>query len=140
MKIKIYEKLNDSARSIRTKVFVEEQGFQNEFDEIDGYAVHFVAFSEDDFPIGVCRVFGDNELNSFILGRLAVLKEYRGNGCGAELVREALRYVKKEGGKRLTLHAQCASRCFYEKLGFIGYGETEYDEGCPHIKMYKTVE
>ena len=42
MTIKCYDKLPDEAVKIRTLVFVEEQGFKNEFDSIDEIAAHIV--------------------------------------------------------------------------------------------------
>ena len=44
MDIKIYDTLPEEAVRIREVVFVEEQGFQDEFDEIDSYAKHLVLF------------------------------------------------------------------------------------------------
>ena len=44
MKILVYHDFPACAKEIREKVFIEEQGFQSEFDEIDGRAAHLVAF------------------------------------------------------------------------------------------------
>ena len=38
MEIKLYNELPKEAVEIRHKVFAEEQGFQNEFDEKKGYS------------------------------------------------------------------------------------------------------
>ena len=76
-------------------------------------------------------------MNSHVLGRLAVLKEYRGRGTGSDVVREALEHVKKSGGHSLMLHSQCHAVPFYEKLGFYSFGDVEYEEDCPHIWMKK---
>ena len=40
MEIRSYHSLPQEAVLVRTKVFVEEQGFQNEFDDIDDSALH----------------------------------------------------------------------------------------------------
>ena len=43
MEVSIYSELPDEARAIRQAVFVEEQGFQEEFDDIDNTeAAHLV--------------------------------------------------------------------------------------------------
>lgn len=139
MKCEAYKFLTDESREIRTKVFVEEQGFENEFDCIDAEAVHILMKADGGIPVATCRVFWSDERNSYILGRLAVLKEYRGRGTGSEVVREALDYVKSAGGKTLMLHSQCRAKSFYENLGFTAFGEVELDEGCPHIWMKKGV-
>lgn len=46
MIIKAYEKLPEEAHFIRQTVFVEEQGFREEFDTIDNTAVHAVGFAD----------------------------------------------------------------------------------------------
>lgn len=137
MKCEIYKKLPDEAHNIRIKVFIEEQGFENEFDSIDAEAVHFLMRDDNGIPVATCRVFWENKMESHVLGRLAVLKEYRGGGVGSQVVREALDYVKESGGKRLMLHSQCSAVSFYEKLGFSSFGDVEYEQDCPHIWMKK---
>ena len=137
MRCEIYKNLPDEAQEIRTKVFIEEQGFENEFDDVDAQAVHILMKTDIGIPVATCRVFWSNEMNSYILGRLAVLKEHRGMGVGSEVVKAALDYVGKSGGEKLMLHSQCRAAVFYEKLGFVSFGEVELDEGCPHIWMKK---
>lgn len=78
MKMEIYKGITDAAKEIRTKVFINEQGFSREFDDIDETAVHFVIFEENNTPVATCRIFWDSEMNSYVLGRVAVMKEYRG--------------------------------------------------------------
>ena len=136
--IKDFNNLPDDALNLRKKVFVEEQGFCDEFDEIDKRAIHFVLY-ENDMPIATCRIFVGEEKETYILGRLCVLKKYRGKGIGSKILRAAEDKVKELGGKKLSLHSQYQARDFYKKLGFAEYGEIEYEQHCPHIwlaKMY----
>lgn len=135
MKVEVFQSVPEQARKIRQEVFVEEQGFQNEFDATDHRAVHFVAFDDAEKPIGTCRVFFDPERNSYVLGRLAVRKESRGQKIGEHMVEKAEEYVCKMGGAELQLHAQCRVQGFYQKLGFSAFGDIGDDEGCPHIWM-----
>lgn len=135
----VYDSLPDCAREIRHTVFVEEQGFEDEFDAIDQTAAHIVMFGKGEAPIATCRVFWDASKRSYILGRLAVLKEYRGNNIGSLMVREAERYVQSAGGGSLALHAQCRAVDFYRNSGFEAYGEVEDEQGCPHIWMKKSI-
>ncbi len=139
MKTEILNYLSEEAHNIRITVFIEEQGFENEFDSIDAEATHILMKTDDGIPVATCRVFWSDDMDSHVLGRLAVLKEYRGKGIGSDVVREALDYVKSAGGKCLMLHSQCRAAVFYEKLGFTSFGEVELDEGCPHIWMIKTL-
>ena len=61
---------------------MEEQGFQNEFDDIDSTATHLVLF-DGDVPAAVCRFFPGEEPGVYIFGRLAVRKDYRGRHLGS---------------------------------------------------------
>lgn len=138
MQAKLYNSLPKEAHEIRNEVFINEQGFENEYDSIDETAAHIVMFNEE-VPVATCRVFWNTEMNSYVLGRLAVVKEHRGKGIGAAVVEEAENYVRKAGGKELMLHAQCRTTGFYSNLGFAGFGDIEYEEGCPHIWMKKSL-
>lgn len=140
MKISIYEKgLPDCAKIIRQVVFEEEQGFVDEFDDTDDIATHFVMF-DDERPVATCRVFRDKEKNSYILGRLAVIKEYRHQNIGSLMMQEAEKYVCNIGGKTIFLHAQCQASDFYKKQGFAVFGDIDDEQGCPHVWMKKTLE
>ncbi|TGY98369.1 GNAT family N-acetyltransferase [Petralouisia muris] len=138
MDIKFYDTLPLEAVEIRKLVFVEEQGFKNEFDEIDIYASHLVMFKSN-VPIATCRFFKKQHISCYVIGRIAVIKEYRGQKLGAELIKKAEEIVCKNGGKYIMLHAQIQAQHFYEKQGYLPYGEIEYDENCPHIWMSKKI-
>ncbi len=137
MKVALYEGITDYAKEIRTKVFINEQGFSNEFDDIDEMAVHIVIFNDNNIPVATCRIFENTAMNAYVLGRLAVIKEYRGKNLGSVIVKEAEQYIKKIGGICIILHAQCRVSVFYQKLGFTEFGDADEDEGCPHIWMRK---
>lgn len=137
METVIYEGIPNYAKEVRQKVFVDEQGFHNEFDDIDETATHIVMFDGDKIPIATCRIFWDTVMNTYILGRLAVIKEYRGKSIGSVIVKEAEKYIQKKGGRCLALHAQCRITAFYQTLGFTEFSDIDDDEGCPHIWMKK---
>lgn len=130
-----FDDLSDDVKFIRETVFMQEQGFQNEFDEIDSKAKHIVLY-DDNHPIATCRIYKEKD-KTFVLGRLAVLKAYRGTGLGSIILKEAENLVMKLGGTTLSLHAQCRVKEFYYKLGYSEFGEMDYDEDCPHIWMKK---
>lgn len=133
-----YTKLPREAAQIRQEVFVEEQGFEVEFDEIDPIARHIVLF-EDGAPTGTCRVYWNSNKNSHVIGRVAVRKEFRGRSFGGQLLQEAEQLVRSLQGKTLCLAAQVRVKVFYEKCGYTEAGEHFLDEGCPHVWMYKTL-
>lgn len=134
--IKSFAVLPEDARYIRTVVFVEEQGFCQEFDSIDKIATHLVLYSADK-PAAVCRYYCENK--QYFIGRLATLKAYRSKGFAARLVAEAERLIKNAGGESVMLHSQCRAMAFYEKAGYTPLGESDFDEDCPHQWMKKVL-
>lgn len=131
--IKSFKILPEEAINIRTKVFVEEQGFKEEFDTIDKIAEHLILFVDDN-PIGTCRYYKKDD--SYYFGRLAILKEYRNKNYGGLLLKEAINNLKKENAHKVILNSQLSAKDFYIKHDFLQEGEVFYEEGCPHIKMY----
>ena len=131
--IKSFKILPEEAINIRTKVFVEEQGFKEEFDTIDKIAEHLILFVDDN-PIGTCRYYIKDD--SYYFGRLAILKDYRNQNYGSLLLKEAINNLKKENAHKVILNSQLSAKDFYSKHGFLQEGEVFYEEGCPHIKMY----
>ena len=133
MELKHYTKLNEDIIYLRTKVFMEEQGFENEFDKQDEDCYFVVAY-DNRKPVGMCRFFSDDHKH-YHLGRVCVLKEYRKQGVGKQVVEEAQRQVKKLNGEDIVLSAQTRVKDFYSKLGYQSFGEEYYDEHCLHIDM-----
>ena len=134
--VKKYATLPEEACYIREAVFVEEQGFAEEFDKQDLSATHFVLFVDRE-PAAVGRVFREDE--RYIIGRIAVMPQFRRMGLGSAIIHAAEEYVLEQGGHALHLHAQCRITDFYEAIGYDQYGEVEDDQGCPHIWMRKTI-
>ena len=124
---------NTEARVIREEVFVEEQGFREEFDETDARAWHVVLY-EGGIAAATGRLFSEGG-GVYHVGRVAVRKAYRGYGVGAQVMRALHRKARALGARELVLSAQVQARGFYEKLGYAAVGETYLDEHCPHVRM-----
>ena len=137
MKVLHFDSMPDQARRIRIAVFMEEQGFVDEFDALDDLCTHYVAFDGED-AVATCRTWIADD--GYHLGRLAVMKSHRGQGLGALMLQEAEAYVKSIGGESISLHAQCRAEAFYRKSGYSPYGEIDYDEGVEHIHMRKIMK
>ncbi|MGN0639104.1 MAG: GNAT family N-acetyltransferase [Huintestinicola sp.] len=138
MEIRISQGLETApeAAMIRKAVFIDEQGFENEFDDIDGYAFHAVLFTEDNIPAACGRLYSSDG-QSFIIGRIAVLKPFRRSGLGEKIVTALENKARELGGTETELSAQVRAMGFYEKLGYSPFGEEYLDEYCPHIAMKK---
>ena len=137
MRVEKFTFLPDQAKRVRVAVFMQEQGFLDEFDALDEIATHFVAFDGED-AVATCRTWLSDD--GYHFGRLAVLKSHRGQGLGALMLHEAEVYVRNIGGGSITLHAQCRAEQFYRKSGYSPYGEIDYDEGVEHIHMRKILK
>lgn len=137
MNTKIFTTLPQDAKNIRIEVFMKEQGFENEFDEIDNLCHHIVAFDEGK-PIGTCRFFKEN--NHYTIGRVAVLKEYRNQHIGNLLLKSAEKEIKRINGDVIVVHAQVRVSSIYEKQGYIQFGQIDDDEGVPHKWMKKKIQ
>ncbi len=134
MNYKFYETLPKEAIYIREEVFMKEQGFQNEFDDIDSHCLHLVVFKEDK-PIGCARMYEEN--NKMILGRIAVLKDYRKQNVGTYIMSLLEQKAKELNFNITALSAQVRASSFYKNKGYIQSGEEYFDEYCPHIHMEK---
>lgn len=118
-------------RAVRTVVFIDEQLVTQEFewDEIDASAVHLLA-TADHQPIACLRIIDYTKI-----GRMAVLKEWRGRGLGMALLRKAIRICQQHGSQRVKLSAQIHAIGFYEKAGFVQVSDVYCDVDIPHVDM-----
>lgn len=111
----------DDARIVRTRVFMEEQGFQDEFDDIDDdpRTIHVTLYDANAL-VGCARTFPDpdrpDQPGRWVFGRLAVLPEARRGGFGAALLAESERLAREAGATEMHLHAQCRVTPFYGRM------------------------
>ena len=121
--------------ALRFAVFVEEQNvpLELERDALDDSAIHLLA-RVDDVPMGAARIVLKEDTGK--IGRVCVLRQARGTGLGAALIREALAILRTTPGiTRAALGAQVDALGFYEKLGFAAYGDIFDDAGIDHRMM-----
>lgn len=138
MEYKIFKELPENAKLIRETVFVKEQGFKEEFDSVDLIATHIVIYN-DGKPAAVGRYFNEGNSPTYHIGRVAVMKEYRGLGYGKDIMDIAEKHIKAEGGEKIEVSAQLQAKLFYEKCGYTAVGDIYYDEHCKHILMFKNI-
>ncbi len=139
MKFNIFTKLPEDAKAIRIAVFCDEQGFQEEFDELDETALHIVAYDDNDTPMGTCRYSPIKKVGDYLIGRIAVLPAYRKMGVGAQMIREAERHIVYDRGALIHIGAQVQAIPFYAKLGYKPVGERYMDEHVEHQGMEKRI-
>lgn len=131
------KKGSDDAFFVRASVFVVEQGFKVEFDDLDKVSWHLTVYDREE-PIGAARLYQD-ENGIWQLGRICVLENYRGKHLGNQILsacEEKIRTLAK-GPAVAHLSAQVRAKGFYRKNGYVESGEEYLDEFCPHISMSK---
>ena len=134
---KISDKLLPESRTIRTTVFVNEQGFNEEFDKDDDKALHILMYA-DKKAIGNARVIYSDEHNCYTIGRFAILKPYRGLKLGSRLLLYVEEVIKEKYGPiEVGISSQERAIGFYLKNGYTLTGETYLDENYPHYFMVK---
>jgi predicted GNAT family N-acyltransferase len=123
------------AQRIRFAVFVEEQRVpaELEMDEWDARSLHALAFHEN-AAIGTGRLLPDGHI-----GRMAVLKEFRGKGVGGAVLDSLIDAAKRRGDRELALSAQVHALAFYRAHGFKPVGEVYQEAGIPHQAMTRTL-
>lgn len=141
MDIKIVVSKNISVRKdafeIRKSVFIDEQGFFDEPDSIDEIAWHAAAY-DGDKVVGCGRMFPEYE-GRYHIGRIAVLKEYRGMDIGTAIMNAFEKTAANESIYCIVLSAQRRARDFYLKLGYEAVGDEYLEEGYPHTFMKKMI-
>ena len=128
--------MQNAAQTVRTAVFVHEQGIapEDEWDADDATALHAVLFDLNGQALGNARLLQPTA-NVAKVGRMAVLKEARGNGYGARLLQALIRCARQRGHKEVRLSAQRTAESFYAAHGFLAVGEPFDEVGIPHIEM-----
>ena len=121
--------------AIRYEVFVDEQNVpvDLEIDGLDGKAKHALAFV-DGVPIGTGRILNDGDI-----GRVAVLKNYRGLGIVKLIMKELIKWAEDMTIEKVWLASQWHAHSFYLDLGFDCVGEIYKEAGIDHIKMFRAL-
>lgn len=151
----------DDAALVRRVVFVDEQGYEIEFDQIDEASdcIHVTLYADGQLA-GCSRVFpeeleraADAEAlvppafdmdegvaagETYIMGRVAVLPSMRRRGLASKIVEASDAAARDAGAKLIKLHAQEYVLPLYVKAGYTQIAPVDFeDEGQPHAWMAK---
>lgn len=133
---KYFDGLQSESKFIREEVFMKEQGFVDEFDQWDEKVPHVIIYV-DSKPAATGRLLPGENKDEFIIGRVAVLSEFRRLHLGSLVVKTLENKAISLGGTKVELSAQVRVQGFYERLGYKSEGEVYMDEHCEHILMIK---
>ena len=126
----------DALSHVRRKVFIDEQRVPEalEWDADDPRSLHALAIDDRGNPIATGRLLADGHI-----GRIAVLREWRGRGVGAALFEHLVAAAARRGHLALYLNAQTQAAGFYARYGFIAAGPEFLEAGIAHIAMERKV-
>ncbi|UCG99384.1 MAG: GNAT family N-acetyltransferase [Burkholderiales bacterium] len=125
-----------AAVPVRHAVFVDEQKVpaEIELDALDPLSLHALAFDGAGRVLGTGRLLPDGHI-----GRMAVLRQARGNGVGSALLAALMQAARARGDREVALSAQTHAIAFYERFGFVAEGEEYDDAGIPHRLMRRVL-
>lgn len=118
--------------AVRYQVFVVEQQVPADLEWVgdDDQFSAVLAVDQNQQPIGTGRISGDG-----VIGRMAVLKEWRGRGVGTAILERLIQQGVESGQQQFTLSAQLHAVPFYAAHGFVAEGPVYLDAGIEHRSM-----
>jgi len=127
-----WDELAEPCRLIRDEVFVGEQGVpvELEHDANDSVCLHVLAALTDGTPIGTGRLLPDGHI-----GRMAVRREWRGEGVGGAILGLLIEEARERGHVKVALKARVTALSFNQSFGFDEVGERFMEAGLAHQAM-----
>ena len=121
-----------SLKMVRERVFIVEQQvpIALEWDGLDQMSQHLLAVNALGEAIGCARLLDDGSI-----GRMAVLKEWRGKGVGSAILKSAIAINQQQDKRNIRLSAQMHAIDFYEKFGFVKCSPPYLDANIWHVDM-----
>lgn len=110
-----------------------------EFDEHDTPDTKYVIAVDDFLPVATCRLYPEDDTH-MMLGRIVVLPEYRRQGIGTLVVREAEAWAKELGFETVVVESRDNKIPFYEQMGYYpDYGQKIEGETFTCYRMEKRI-
>lgn len=118
----------------RVAVFVVEQNCPyQEVDANDLDDLH-VCLVENNKLMAYTRIIDKGDHITF--GRVLVVKEYRNDGLGRQIVQATINEIKKRfPNQTIQIQAQAYLQKFYESFGFKAISTVYLEDNIPHLDM-----
>ena len=133
----------DALLAVREVVFVLEQNVpvEEERDALDPRCRHVIARDRDGQPIGAGRLVPPQAVGAPArIGRMAVLREWRGAGVGDAMLHAMLREAREQGWNDISLNAQVSAQSFYVRHGFVPVDDRFIEAGIEHQAMRRRID
>lgn len=127
-----------SAFYVRMSVFVLERQMElvEEFDELDVSNIDYVVMYEGEKPVSTGRYeLLDSE--TIRVGRIATLKEYRGQKLGRTIIQAIEEIGRKKGCTKSSIHSEQTAASFYEELNYQIVSDEFYENNVPCVLLEK---
>ena len=89
-----------------------------EFDEHDTPETKYIVAVDNYLPIATCRLYAIDDAK-VMLGRIVVLPEYRHQGIGTLVVKEAETWSRELGFTTAVVESRDNKIPFYESMGYV---------------------
>ena len=89
-----------------------------EFDEHDTPNTKYIVAVDNFLPIATCRLYAIDDAK-VMLGRIVVLPEYRHQGIGSRVVKEAETWARELGFTMAIVESRDNKIPFYESMGYV---------------------
>lgn len=89
-----------------------------EFDEHDTPDTKYIVAVDNFLPIATCRLYAIDDAK-VMLGRIVVLPEYRHQGIGSQVVKEAETWARELGFLMAIVESRDNKIPFYESMGYV---------------------
>lgn len=126
----------------RVDVFVVEQECPyEEIDNLDQQAMHYFVEHHGKIAAAVRILPKNTTYKEAAIGRVFVVKEFRGQGLARKIMQQAISFIHEEWKEKdIKLQAQTYLQPFYESLGFTQVSEVYEEDRIPHIDMLLTIK
>lgn len=132
----------DACRAVREEVFIVEQHVPvaDEWDELDALSQHFLVRDLAGAPIGTGRLVPPQADAQAWIGRMAVVKPWRGRRVGEAILHALVDRARTLGYPSLAMRAQSQAMPFYARFGFAAYGDEFLECEIAHRHMRREID